>query len=207
MKKSELTVKTAVPQQDFKRLIRFNRFFRVQWQIPLILLVEAYSIYQLIRHFTGAAPLGQLQFWLACIYSVSVVLLFGANEKQIHDTVPAQCTPLGRPRGISLNREGIKVSSEDKTPLFQSSWGELYRVYGTPKSFVIYLDEKQAIVLDRSRLKTDEEIQVEAILSDGMEERYIEISNKMSMKSNKRANPYAKWEKKLSGKDKKNQDK
>ena len=48
---------------------------------------------------------------------------------------------------------------------------------------------------------------MEAILSDGMEERYIEISNKMSMKSNKRANPYAKWEKKLSGKDKKNQDK
>lgn len=96
-----------------------------------------------------------------------------------------------------MDRAGLTVLGEDKTQLASFPWEGMFKVYATPKAFVIYLDEKRAIVLNRSKLKSDEEIRAEAILSDGVEERYLEINNKMSMKSNKRVNRYSKLEKKV----------
>lgn len=76
MKKSDLTVKTTVTQEEFNRFIRFNRYFRVQWQVPMILLLEVYSIYQLIGHLTGASPLGAFgSIWsgfTVCLWSSSL---------------------------------------------------------------------------------------------------------------------------------------
>ena len=197
MKKSELTVKTTVTQEEFRRFTRFNRYFRVQWQIPLILLLEAYSLYQLIGHLTGASPLEGFRLYLAWFYSVAVIIVFATNEWRIRSTRPDESTPPGKARTATMDRTGLTVLGEGKEELASFPWEGLYKVYATPKAYVLYLDEQRAIVLDRSKLKADEEIRAEAILSDGVEERYLEIGNKLSMKSNKRGGRYSKLEKKV----------